>query len=132
MTGRCCCSVVSAFVSPSSTASGSAPFTRRPGASRQEEVGLFLNALANAGSGPPPGARILFLDIDEDPGDFLRWLRVGARRPSHPDFVRQLLVVDLAEKLLPEHFYALDDHLRPAGHAAIAEALLALIPPAQP
>lgn len=95
--------------------------------SRQQEAALFLNALAHAGQGPPQGTRLVVLEIADDPGDFAPWVRAGARRPSQPAFVRELRVVDLAGRLGPEHFYVLDDHLRPSGHEVIAGAILDLM-----
>ena len=67
------------------------------------------------------------LEVAEAPGDFGRWLRAGARRPSQPTFVRELRLLELEGELGPEHFYALDDHLRPSGHERIAKAILELM-----
>ncbi len=93
----------------------------------QRDAKLFLNALTTAGQAPPEGTRLIVLEIAEAPGDFGRWLRAGARRPSQPAFVRELRLLELEGELGPEHFYTLDDHLRPSGHERIAEAILELM-----
>lgn len=54
-------------------------------------------------------------------------LRVALEDRAQPEWLREMLVLDLASSLGPEHFYVLDDHLRPSGHRVVAEELAAVI-----
>ncbi len=58
---------------------------------------------------------------------FTPLLRDALEDPAQPEWLRRMLVLDLASRLGPEHFYVLDDHLRPSGHRVVAEELAAVI-----
>jgi lysophospholipase L1-like esterase len=88
-----------------------------------EQARLFAFALRRL---LPPGAYdvVVFELSPAEPSDdaFARALRdelrVPGRAPRQP-----VTVVELSRVLRPEHYFALDDHLRPAGHAVVAEEL---------
>jgi len=58
---------------------------------------------------------------------FTPLLRAALEDRSQPEWLRQMLVLDLASRLDSRHFYVLDDHLRPSGHRVLAEELAAVI-----
>ena len=87
---------------------------------------LFLNALMHAPSPDLSGLRIIVTDPDRNPA-FIRALDRLHREPQYPDYVRQMIVVDISPLLTPDQFYILDDHLRASAHAAIADRLISVI-----
>jgi hypothetical protein len=93
---------------------------------RRNQIALFLNALETS---PVPLSpyRIVLFELNGRNAHtewFLRMLREEIARGSHPDWVRQLVLVDVAARLAPSDFYVLDDHLTPAGQKKVAEILL--------
>lgn len=83
---------------------------------------LFLNALMHAPRHDLSRLRIIVTDIDPDPG-FIRALDRLHVSEAYPPYIRDMIVVDVSARLTPDKYYVLDDHPRPAGHAAIADAL---------
>ncbi len=83
---------------------------------------LFLNALMLAPRHDLSRLRIIVTDVDPDPS-FIRALgRLHASEP-YPPYIRNMIVLDVSARLTRDVYYLMDDHLRPPGHAAIAEAL---------
>lgn len=83
---------------------------------------LFLNALMHAPRHDLSRLRIIVTDVDPNPA-FIRALdRLRASEP-YPRYIRDMIVLDVSARLTPDVYYLMDDHLRPPGHAAIAEAL---------
>jgi hypothetical protein len=92
-------------------------------------------------------ARLLLAALEGSPVDLSAWnivlfqlnshgqyhgllelpLRETLGTPSLPSHLRRMQVLDLASELGPEHWYILDDHLRPSGHRLIADRLAQLI-----
>jgi lysophospholipase L1-like esterase len=54
-------------------------------------------------------------------------LRDALGGESVPDHLKRMVVIDVAADLGPEHWYVLDDHLRPSGHWLLAERLARVI-----
>jgi len=69
---------------------------------------------------------VIVFDVDSNPA-FIRALDAARRNEKYPPYIRNLRVVDLSQTLTPAMHYVLDDHLNPKGHAAIADALVAVI-----
>ena len=65
-------------------------------------------------------------------GTFTPHLREALRDPALPEHLRRMVVLDLAAELGPEHWFVIDDHVRPSGHRLIAERLAAVIAAADP
>ena len=84
---------------------------------------LFLNALMHAPQHDIGGLRIIVTDPDPDPA-FIRALDRLHTAAEYPAWVRNIIIVDVSARLTKDVFYLMDDHLRPAGHEAIADALI--------
>lgn len=86
---------------------------------------LFVYALRTL---LPPGSYdvIVFeLSPAAPPDDaFAGALRAELAQPAAPDLRRRVDVVELGRVLRPEHFFDLDDHLRPSGHEVVAGELV--------
>jgi hypothetical protein len=83
---------------------------------------LFLNALMHAPHHDLSRLRIIVTDVDPDPA-FIRALdRLHTSEP-YPLYIHNMIVLDVSALLTPDVYYLMDDHLRPVGQAAIAEAL---------
>ena len=54
-------------------------------------------------------------------------LREALGGPTVPPHLKRIVVIDVADDLAPEHWYVLDDHLRPSGHRLVAETLAQVI-----
>jgi hypothetical protein len=87
---------------------------------------LFLNALMHAPKHDLTALRIIVTDPDPDPA-FIRALDRIHKSAEYPPYVQQLVVVDVSSRLTRDVHYVLDDHLRPSGHIAIADALIAAL-----
>lgn len=83
---------------------------------------LFLNALMHAPQHDLSGLRIIVTDVDPDP-TFIRTLDRLHASEQYPPYIRNMIVLDVSGRLTPDVHYLMDDHLRPAGHEAIAAAL---------
>ena len=83
---------------------------------------LFLNAMMHAPQHDISRLRMVVTDADANPA-FIRALGRLHASDEYPSYIRAMIVVDVSARLTPDVYYRLDDHLRPAGHAAIADAL---------
>ena len=83
---------------------------------------LFLNALTYAPQRDLSRLRIIVTDVDPDPA-FIRAVDRLHTAEQYPSYIRTMTVLDVSGRLTPDVFYQMDDHLRPAGQALIAEAL---------
>lgn len=93
---------------------------------RRNQVAYFLNAL---GTSPVDlsAYRIVLFEMNsrnEHADWFLPMLREEIAHGVHPEWVRRLVLVDVAARLGPSDFYVLDDHLTAAGQKKVAEILL--------
>jgi hypothetical protein len=88
-----------------------------------EAARLFVNALIRAPKQDLSRLRIIVTDIDPDPGFIIALDRLH-RSPEYPDYIRNMIVVDVSARLTRDQYYVIDDHLRPSGQAAIADALI--------
>lgn len=98
-------------------------------AAQQLQVETFLAVLAAA---PVDLARFRLVVFELNGHNlhhefFAPLLRAALAAPERPQWLRRMVVLDLAPELGPADWYLLDDHLRPAGHHLIAERLAALI-----
>ncbi len=96
---------------------------------RRNQVAYFLNALETSPVNLSPYRIVLFeLNGRNEHADwFLPMLHEEIRHGAHPDWVRRLVLVDVAARLRPSDFYVLDDHLTPEGQKKVAEILLAYV-----
>lgn len=93
---------------------------------RRNQVAYFLNALETSPIDLSPYRIVLFEmnGRNQHAEWFLPMLREEIARAPHPEWVRRLILVDVAARLSSPDFYALDDHLTPAGQKKVAEILL--------
>jgi hypothetical protein len=93
---------------------------------RRNQVAYFLNALETSPVNLSPYRIVLFeMNARNDHAEwFIPMLREEIRRGTHPDWVRRIVLVDVAARLAPSDFYVLDDHLTPGGQKKVAEILL--------
>lgn len=94
-----------------------------------QEAALFLRTL---GSAPLPWSRLHVVVLEINGGarnrpDFIHALRSRVRRGNGPVPPERLHTLDTLRILKPEHYFRLDGHLRPEGHAIVAQALASLI-----
>ena len=91
---------------------------------------LFLNALLHAGKADLSHFRILTFEMRpfaRTKNDFMDSVKSERDDARYPEFVRQIVLLSMQDRLKPEHAFVLDDHLRASGHRVIAEALAAEI-----
>ncbi len=88
---------------------------------------LFVNALLHGTRRDLSSVGLLVLELeayDVGSSDFIVALQREAAAAEHPRFIRALQVADLRGRLRMDDYFVLDDHLRPSGHAKVAEFLL--------
>lgn len=92
---------------------------------RRNQVAYFLNALETSPVDLSPYRIILFeMNARNEHAEwFLPMLRAEIAHGLHPDWVRRLVLVDVAARLVPSDFYVLDDHLTPDGQKKVAGIL---------
>jgi hypothetical protein len=95
-------------------------------ASPEDHARYFANALLYAGRTDLSHVRVVVFEIRQDrtvDGAFALALRREIASEKYPPFVRDMTVLDLTSRLKPEHYYDLDDHLRPEGQRVVAAAV---------
>ena len=132
--GRYLASALSTRVRALSGSPGVEPASPDPAdpAVRRNQVTFFLNALETSPV-DPSGYRIVLFELNgrnQHADWFLPMLRAEIARGAHPEWIRRLVLVDVAAQLLPSDFYVLDDHLTPGGQRKLAEILLPFVRPA--
>ncbi len=92
---------------------------------RKNQVDFFLNALETSPVDLAPFRIVLFEmnGRNENAEWFLPMLREEIAHGVHPEWVRGLVLVDVAAQLVPQDFFALDEHLNASGHERVAEIL---------
>jgi lysophospholipase L1-like esterase len=92
---------------------------------RRNQVAYFLNALETSPVNLSPYRIVLFeMNARNEHAEwFLPMLREEIAHGGHPDWVRRLVLVDVAARLVPSDFYVLDDHPNPEGQKKVAEIL---------
>ena len=96
---------------------------------RPDEVDAFLQVLQKS----RPDLRNLKIIIFEanpyaaNDRPFLENLKKQIKDPSYPDYIRDLIVLDLSKELNTDRYLTLDDHMNADGHRLIAERLAAII-----
>ena len=97
---------------------------------RHEQVAQLLELLRRAAP-LLTGRRLVVLELNPHNRQsdwFIPLLEeTVARRTDLPAAVADLVAVDVASLLGREHFYRLDDHLRPCGHAVVAERIAEVV-----
>jgi lysophospholipase L1-like esterase len=58
---------------------------------------------------------------------FLENLKKQIKNPSYPDYIRNMVVLDLGKELNAGKYLTLDDHMNADGHRLIAERVTAAI-----
>jgi hypothetical protein len=99
-------------------------------ASQEDHARYFVNALLHAGRTDLSRARVVVFEIRQTrriDGTFALALRREIASQKYPAFVRDMEVLDLTSRLKTEHYYDLDDHLRPEGQEVVAGAVADLI-----
>jgi hypothetical protein len=95
-----------------------------------EEAALFLHTLEHGTRTPLENVQVIVFAVHQDAEiarAFTMALAQESRKPGHPPYVANLIVLNSAALLAFEDFYTLDDHMRPSGHRAIGERLGTLI-----
>jgi hypothetical protein len=98
-----------------------------PPATPEAQARYFVHAVRRAGRTDLSGVQLIAFEIPAartGESRFAEALRSEIAKPRHPPHVREMRVLDLSGRLGPEHYYDLDDHLRPSGARAVAEAVL--------
>lgn len=101
-----------------------------PRVTAAEEARLFVNAVLHASRKDLSEARLLVFELNADrrmSSAFALALLREIAHPGYPAHIRQMQVLDLFGKLGPEHYFLLDDHLRPEGQRVVADAVLQAI-----
>lgn len=101
-----------------------------PAPPAEAQAQLFLNALINAGTRNLSSMTVLAFELaplDSLQGGFARALQRECRAAGYPDWARQMIVLDLSRTLTPDDYFVLDDHLRPSGHARVADRIASAI-----
>lgn len=96
-----------------------------PGA--DEAVRLFLHALMTSPVVQRAELQIVAFELSPagslDSG-FPNTLKTALRGADLPPAIASMRVIDFAPLLQPEHYYDLDDHLRPSGHELVAREIV--------
>lgn len=96
---------------------------------RRNQVAYFLNAIETSPVNLSPYRIVLFEmnGRNEHAEWFLPMLREEIAHGVHPDWVRRIVLVDVAARLVPSDFYVLDDHLTPEGQKKVAGILFPFV-----
>lgn len=103
-----------------------APDTGPRPVSPESEARYFANAVLHAGRTDLSRVRIVAFEVSQSrtvDSHFALAMRQEVSAETYPAHIRNMVVLDLVGRLKPEHYYDLDDHLRPEGQHAIAEAV---------
>jgi hypothetical protein len=104
-----------------------APNTGPRPVSPESEARYFANAVLHAGRTDLSRVRIIAFEVSQSrtiDSHFALAVRKEVSADTYPAHVRNMVVLDLVGRLKPEDYYDLDDHLRPEGQHAIAEAVV--------
>lgn len=96
------------------------------GSADRDEIDLFLNAIANSGLNLKNVTIMAFIMNGRNPDDnrdFPAGLKKKLAAGNYPPYLKNMIILDFSDKLRPEHFYVLDDHLKAGGHIIIADTL---------
>jgi len=99
-------------------------------ASLHDQARYFANVLQHAGRTDLSSVSIMAFEIAQSrvvDSSFALALRAELASARYPAHLRRLRALDLTGRLKPEDYYDLDDHLRPSGQQAVAQALAAVI-----
>lgn len=105
------------------------PIQESPGVLRTGEAyeaKVFLEVLARSPV-DLSGVEIVVLELNpyaNNDSRFIDMLEKLVAREREATAKLALTTVDMSKTLKPEHYYRLDDHLRPVGHQVVAEAVL--------
>jgi hypothetical protein len=99
---------------------------RPPTADPEAEAEAFLWCVEHIGP-DLSGVRIVVLEINDwaaNDDRFVEALRRKKSAPDRPEYVRNMVVLDVSQTIGPDVYYTLDGHMRPPGHRAAARAVL--------
>jgi len=96
---------------------------------RPDEVDAFLQVLQKS---RPDLRNLKIIVFEANPYAannrlFLENLKKRIKDPSYPDYIRNMIVLDLSKELNADRYLTLDDHMNADGHRLIAERLAAII-----
>jgi len=96
---------------------------------RPDEVDAFLQVLQKS---RPDLRNLKIIAFEANPyaandRPFLENLKKQIKDPSYPDYIRNLIALDLGKELNAGRYLTLDDHMNADGHRLIAERLTAVI-----
>ena len=88
------------------------------------EVDLFLHVLKQNTDQIADLPLIVFeMNGVNQTNEFTLELRKKITEPDQPQFIRNMIVLDMTEYLTDGHFFVMDGHLNPAGQMAVADVL---------
>lgn len=94
---------------------------------RDREAHFFLNALLHGSRVNLQGVRIVVFESKDgfgyNNGEFISTLRKTIAAHNYPQFVKDIVALDLSAEL-NANYYLLDGHITPRAHRLIADALL--------
>jgi len=97
---------------------------------QNNEMTAFFNAVLNVSKKDISQAQLMvlvlnpYLNRDDSDNYFIQALYEFKDRKGYPDFIKNLIVVDLSEVLKLEHGYVLDSHMNASGHITVAKQIL--------
>ena len=94
-----------------------------------DEVDTFIQVLQKS---RPDLRNLKIIVFEADPyaandRPFLENLKKQIKDPSNPDYLRNMIILDLGKELSADRYLTLDDHMNADGHRLIAERLTAII-----
>ena len=106
----------------------------KPNSKRKQSAGwrarAFLHSLAFAGKTRLEGVQVIVIDVnpywlvDES---FIENINTLKGSTNYPEYVRNLVTINLADKLDKQSFFTLDDHINDQGHRIVADEILKAI-----
>jgi hypothetical protein len=111
------------------------PALKAAGVTPKNEARFFVNAVLHATRVDLSNVQVIVFELDPygaSRSDFEMALLREIALEGHKPFVRGMRVLDLRGTLGPEDYYVLDDHLRPRGHAKLAQRLVDEMNPKTP
>lgn len=103
------------------------PPPRDSGFSPKDEARYFVNAILHATRADLSNVQVVVFELQPygvSQSDFAMALLKEIALPGHRPYIRRMRVLDLRARIKPEDYFILDDHLRPSGHARVAELVV--------
>lgn len=108
-----------------------AKFPRTEEMTREDEAGIFLNALIHGGRLSLEGTQLFVFELNQygkNDDHYVQSLKEKILHGEYPSFIEKMEVIDFSKLLDPrQHYYILDDHLNAKGHEVVAETLARML-----